>query len=434
MRIPALLSVLALVGALLSSSAQAQDYPDYSFEIGVFGGGSYYTAMLDDVHLTSGEDVQYRAGWVTGAQLTIWPSSRFGIRANGAYTERPITGGVESFQDEDGNLLDDVNLWSASGDLLIRPLADGYDVGPWPAMPYIALGIGAKNVNPAVNVPLGEDFAAPLRPESGTQFWVVEDWRLMGLAGIGTDLRAAKNISIRLELGDRFWDASVRDQAATEEDTGNVIHELYGQIGVNALLGLERREVVVVTPAPPAPEPEPEPEPEPVEEAMMICVVDPGVAQGLREVEAVYRPATGDTMVVVAGERRPFGFDLPDVMLANEADWLVQGEPLAIEVSPRVTLEYTTWGGDRVVDVEDLTYIGDVRGLPVFAESEDVIEFEGELADRRDELGDADLTALLAGQPDLVVQMQGLEYLYVPVRRAGCVFQALQQVEQVLKK
>jgi hypothetical protein len=430
-------TAVAAVGLFGANPADAQDFPDYKFDIGIFGGGSWYSSMLDEDHLGSGVDpVRYKAGWVTGAQLTWWVSPRFGIRANGAYSERPITGGQESQQDADGNLVGDVNLWSASGDLMIR-FAEGSF-----GRPYLALGAGMKNTNQGSDIPLpspnpDNKTGVTLRPTPTVVVYHVEEWTPMGLVGLGTDLRLSDNFGLRLEVGDRFWDATLHDadEWATnpDEDIGNVTHEIYGQLGLHLLLGLEEPEVVAVAPAPPAPEPEPEPEPEPVEENIVVCVIDPSADAGLREVDAIYLPETGDTLVVQNGQRTDLSGTLPTVTLANEADWFVAGEPLEFSVNGR-TYQYTTWQSAVLIEADELAYIGTSRGLPVYAAAEDVAEIQEQLAEARAASATGTLDDVLEQNAELAAAIEDVQYLYVPLRPTGCVFQTVQVIEQVRKK
>lgn len=443
---------VTVVGLFGAPPADAQEYPDYRFDIGVFGGGSWYSSMLDDDHLGEDtDDVRYKAGWVTGLQATWWASPRFGIRANGAFTERPLTGGDEGAQNEDGNLLSDVNLWSVSGDLMLRLTRDPMLWGAAESRPYLALGVGGKNTNPPGDiVVIGETgdedettgvyFDPTVPTDDGNGFFQMSQFTLMGLAALGTDLRLADNFGLRLEVGDRFWDATIRDPSEIgtdpDEDVGKVTHEIYGQLGAHLLLGLIRPEVVAVAPAPPAPPaPAPEPEPEPVEEQITVCVIDPGSPTGIRTVNAIYRPEQGDTLVTVNGQRRALSTTLPPrVMVANEADWFVRGEPLALELAPDLTLEYTTWQSGRVIPANDLEYLGTVRGLPVYASVNDVRDFRSDLRELREAERSDDLDDILDERADLRDELEDIEYLYVPLRPTGCVFQTVQQVEQVRKK
>jgi hypothetical protein len=431
-------TAVAVVGLIGAPPAQAQDYPPARFDIGVFGGGSWYSTMLGEEHVgTDTEDVRYEAGWVTGLQATWWLSPRFGLRANGAYSERPIVGGEESQQNADGDLATDINLWSLSGDLMVRLGDPG---GRF--VPFLALGVGAKNTNPARDNPIpgtdGETGLSFQAEPGGAVFYQVEEWTPMGLVGLGGDFRMADNFALRLEVGDRIWDATLRSDftlaSDPEEDVGNVINEIYGQLGLHLLFGLEEPEVIAVAPTPPPPAPEPEPEPEPIEEDIVVCVIDPSADGGIRNVNAIYLPETGDTMVVVNGARQPISGTLPTVMLANDADWFVRGEPLTINMGGGVTMEYTTWQSARMIDSDDLVFLGTSRGLPVYAAADDVADVREQLREARAAAATGDLDDIVEQNRELRQQMNDIEFLYVPLQPTGCVFQTVQVVEQVRKK
>lgn len=434
---------VAIGGAVAVSPAQAQDYPDYRFDIGINGGFSGYTAMLDDAHLTQDEDVRFEAGWLLGAQATGWFTPNIGLRGNFTYTERPVTEGGFFDMGEEGNLVGDVNLYQFSGDLMYRFGSPG-------AMgrPFLALGLGATRTN-VVNDQVLTGGAADddgavngvLFTTTDAQEWALaEETQLMGLVAIGTDLRLARNFLVRLELGDRIWDAPLRDAATLatdpEEDVGKVINQPYVQVGAHFLMGLEAPEVVAVAPAPPAPAPapEPEPEPEPVEERIRVCVVDPSADNGLRMVDAIYLPETRDTVVVVSGMRRAFSTTVPRVMVANETDWFVRGEPLTVNIGSNATIEYTTWQSARMIEANRLTYLGTSRGLPVYASTDDVSGMRTPWNNARMAAGSNDLNAIIAEDAELAAQLEEVEYLYVPLRPTGCVFQTVRIVEQVRKK
>ena len=438
---------VAVTGLFGAAPAEAQDFPDYRFDIGVNGGFAWYTDMLDDTHLgDDAEDVKYESGWLTGAQITMWATPRFGIRANGTYTERPLVlGSYDEIdaEDDSNDLIEDINLWNITGDLMIRPLANGLALGGMQSMPFLALGVGAKYNDLAVEEPVAttegdDELYGQFFGAGGEQFAIVEEWQLMGLVALGTDLRLADNVGLRLEVGDRFWDAPLRGAAELavdpEEDLGKVVHEPYAQLGLHLLLGLEAEEVVAVRPAPPAPEPAPEPEPEPVEERIRVCVIDPSAANGITTVDAVYLPETRDTMVVVNGQRRAFATTVPRVMVANEADWFVRGEPLTVNIADNATIEYTTWQSARMIESDRLALLGMSRGLPVYANRDDVRDFWEDWEDAREAAMSNDLDDVIEENNELAAELEEVQFLYVPLRPTGCVFQTVRVVEQVRKK
>lgn len=165
-----------------------------------------------------------------------------------------------------------------------------------------------------------------------------------------------------------------------------------------------------------------------------MCVIDPAAPGGIWMVDALYLPATRDTVVVVDGQRRPLAQTLPMVTLAPDAEWFRRGEPLAIRMSPTLELEYTTWQMAREIGADELAYLGTVRGVPVYAAASDVAAVRTDFQTLRQQRATHDLDALLRDRADLRNALMGVQYLYVPLRGTGCVFQTMRQTEPVIKK
>src|SRR5690606_28019863 len=79
-------------------------------------------------------------------------------------------------------------------------------------LPYLALGIGAKWINPAGDMACtdsdGEEFDCnPIFPTADTDDMLLfdEGASLMGLIGLGTDVRMSPRSSLRLEISDRMY-------------------------------------------------------------------------------------------------------------------------------------------------------------------------------------------------------------------------------------
>ncbi|MFW6078563.1 MAG: hypothetical protein ACODAE_03015, partial [Gemmatimonadota bacterium] len=248
--------VTVMLLAIATAPVAAQGW---NFDIGVNGGGSFYTNSLDDDDLPFGGGGEFESGWLTGAQATGWLTDIFGIRANGTYTERPFelefgTFGDDAFVGE----IEDINLWSGTGDLLIRFL--GVDERGFLGvdfLPFLALGAGAKWIDPAGGLDVdfdGFDLDGVPFLLTDDALWVLNDeTKFMGLVGLGSDIRLARNFGLRLDIGDRIWDSPISrftldddgDIIAEDDDVGDVVHELYGQLGVHLLLGVEEPEPVV---------------------------------------------------------------------------------------------------------------------------------------------------------------------------------------------
>ena len=259
----------------------------------------------------------------------------------------------------------------------------------------------------------------------------------MGLAGLGTDVRLAPNFGLRLEVGDRIWkpaliavtSASTHAGAivqATASDTkvSKWVNEIYAQIGLHMLLGVAAPPVVAVTPPPappPAPTPEPPPPPAPTTTTARVCVVDPTLGPGLRTETATITIATGDTTVMVNGTATPLRSAFTGVPVASGAQWYVQGQPLTIG-SGRNSLGYVSFGSARNIDSGDLTFVGTVNGLPVYANKSDVTS-----------LTIPSPAVDIGGNTAVVTGLRNVQVLYVPVSAYGCNFQPI-QLQQAVRK
>ena len=434
--------------------AQAQNY---KFDIGVFGGGSWFSTMLSEDHIAnSNEDanIKYEAGWLAGGQATFWLSPRLGLRADLAYSERPLQDSDDPFN-EGVNLAEDINLWGISGDLMFRFKEPNERWMGREFLPYLALGLGIQRTNPASNVVAGT-VDASLEPDAedglifsagASDFMLADDNTLMGLVGLGGDLRMSPNFALRLEVNDRIFDPQIFALTRTgtppvfsltdgDEDVGKVTHWVSGQLGLHLLTGLQRPAQVVVAPPPPAAPAAPA-APAPAErmDALSVCVVDPAAPGGLRTVNALYRTQRRDTVVVAMGDTVAFRTRLPSgITLAPSATWYVQGQPLAFEfeTAPR-RAEFLTVGTSRVVPASDLVYLGRSGGVPVYAARGDVSAVATQWTSALDASSDDDLTVILNDRQPLRTAFNDVEVLYVPVQPYGCVFQAVQRQEEVRK-
>ena len=427
-------AVAALLMPLAVTPATAQSW---SWDIGLNAGGSYYTTSLSEEHTAVG-DMAFKPGWLLGGQLTFWLSPSIGLRGNGAYSERPFTWTDDEIGGEE-NVIDDVNLWSWSGDLLFRfkrpaPVFEGSEF-----LPYLAVGVGAKTIHPGVEeseYTSGDGTVEGIRFPAGSQFMVMEHGKkLMGLVGLGGDWRTSPGFAVRLEAGDRMWDTPIHrltgPSAVEEDDIGKVVHELYAQVGLHLLMGLADVPAPVVV-APPPPPPAPAPPAAPREEAITVCVIDPTSPMGFRMVSATYMPETRDTLITVNGNRVELSTTTGNVVVASNADWFVRGEPLAIGTG-NTRMEYVTFGTSRLIEGEDLAYLGTVRGVPVYADRDEVGEVMEDFAELRQAEQGTDLEQILEERRELRDELDDLGMLYVPLQPTGCVFQPLQRSQEVRK-
>jgi opacity protein-like surface antigen len=431
----------AVMVPMVAAPAAAQDY---RWDVGVNGGFSWYSSMLDtDAAGTTSDNVRFREGWLAGAQLGYWFTPRVGLRANATYTDRPLRAGG-------ADVISNVNLWSGSGDLMLRLRQPNMDWMGTEMLPYVALGLGAKWINPAgdnftcVDVPGSTQWeCAPFVGETGTNFALTEQRQLMGLVGLGTDVRFTPNFALRLEVNDRIYrpdiyaadapaNASVNlPQGATR--VSRTVHEIGVQAGLHLLMGLERPRVVTVAPAPPPPPaPAPPPPPAPVEEAITVCVIDPTTTAGIRMQPAVFRVDQRDTLVVRDGQRIPLSQAVGNVMIARDADWYVRGQPLTLRIGAD-QLEYLTYQGARQIEADRLVFLGTINGYPVYADRDEVADMVGTLNQLHAAQPGRDLGLILAENRTLRTQLEDVQFLYVPLEATGCVFQPVQIMEQVRK-
>lgn len=434
-------------------------FDDFVFDDDVFDG-----------NLFGDNSVSLGNGGTVGAQLGYWFSKRFGIRANFAYTDSDIERRDDLLFDADifdpilfngfGLFDHDVNLWSGTGDVLVRlntPRTrwDGFE---W--LPYVALGLGAQWINPAgsgfsviddIDIDLDGDLdgfidvsgdeGIPIRCSITTVTvalprtcaFLKEGSTLAGLIALGMDFRFAPNFALRLELADRIYEPDVvrvvQDDlfpfvfAEVGDDLGSTVNQVSLTLGANFLFGLVQPPARVVV----APPPRPAPPPPPSTEEITVCVVDPTYAGGLRLITATRNLTTGDTTVMKNGDRVQLSEAVGNIPVAANSSWYVSGAPLMIGMTPN-TVNYLTVGGARTIEPNDLAFIGTINGIPVFA---DRLTLAPGLAN----LGpNTDLNQLVMRSEDARKALETVNVIYVPLQPIGCVFQALQLQPQVRKK
>jgi hypothetical protein len=427
----------------------------YRFDLGVLGGGSWFTSALDREHLGTDGEVQFDTGLLAGAQAGFWFSPRVGLRANFGFADRSLDLDSNEGLSGDGEteLLPHVNLWTGTGDLLFRfagTPAPEFERAEF--LPYLAFGLGARWVNaagPGVpvadNDPDGDPDTGSVFTVDGDTYFLQDQSKLLGRVALGSDVHVSRALAFRLEVGDMMWKAPIERVQLTggnfvrtsEGDIGSMQHELYGTAGIHLLFGLSRAGTVTAMAAPPpppvaeqpAPPPPPAALPEPVEETVSVCVIDPmSGASATRTMTAFYRPANGDTLVDDGGRRIPLGEYVAGVRIGTHEDWYVTGRPLTIEYGT-ARIDYTPYGMVRVV--EDVVVLGAVDGLPVFADASVAEDFRA--AAGSELRADSDLEALLVARPELRAPFADITTLYVASRPVGCEFAPLQRMEEVRK-
>jgi hypothetical protein len=436
----------ALLVPVVAAPATAQSW---RFDFGVNGGYSWYSNAMssDETGLTGdNDDVKFEAGPLLGSQLTFWLSPRIGLRANATYADRDLVNSNDS--DTQGSLVPHVNLWSGSGDLLFRFATPNEEFAGTEFLPYLALGVGAKWHNPATDwidcndATENKTWSCAPFTAGPSEFALGEQKVLMGLVGLGSDIRLSRGLALRLEVNDRMWKPQIyaAEQAANvvqlpngDELVSKTVHEIGAQLGLHFLMGMARPEVVAVAPAPLPPPPPPPAQPEPPrEDAISVCVIDPTSPSGIRMQSALFLHATNDTVVEMNGNRVPLRQSVGQVQVARTADWYVRGEPLTLKVGEH-QLQYLTYQGATQIPAEQLTFIGTINGFPVYANKAEVADLEADLAELRTARNSNNLEDLLDERNDVRGELEDIKLLYVPLEPTGCVFQTVQMLEQVRK-
>jgi hypothetical protein len=446
------ISRLALVAALLIGLMPATvSAQRWAVDWGVNGGASWYSQLISGDNAPP-DGARFRAGWLVGSQLTFWPAANIGLRANMTYTDRPLVADEDIAGLGSDEIHGNINLWSGTGDLLIR---FGRPAETWmgrETLPYLALGLGAKWINPAADLWFQQDGTSgiPFTTNPGaagqTTLWLEETSVLMGLVGLGADFRLSPRTALRLEVNDRIYRPRVYTTTGAipgpggtvnvsgDNNVARTVHEIGAQLGLHFLFGLRTPPPVAVAPLPPAPPPPPPPPaPEPPrEDQVTVCVIDPTAPGGIRMQTAVFRHAQRDTVVMVDGQRRPLQEVVPTVPVARTAEWYVQGQPLTLTVG-REQVRFLPYQTATVIEPQRIVYIGNVGGYPVYADRDEVADVLARLQTLRGDRTDAELGTLLAQDRAVRDAVQRVSFLYVPLDGVGCVFQPVQRQVDVRK-
>jgi opacity protein-like surface antigen len=442
--------VTAVVLPAFAAPASAQSW---KWDLGFQAGYSFFTNSIKSDSLGGTSQVKFENKPRFGGTLGYWFTDKVGVRANYKYMNGEVTE-----QNTDTELFGPVNLHSASGDLLFRFGAPNETWMGSEFLPYLALGVGAKWFNGRGDAFTCRDNVTDEAPAqwncspfevAGNPNLVAlaEDKVIMGLVGLGADWRISPRMAITLEANDRMFRPPFAravsagggnfDMPNGDHRISKLTHELGLDVGLKFLFGLATPAVVAVTPTPTVQQPPPPPPPvvtppAPVENAIQVCVVDPTQPNGLRMQNAIYLPASGDTMVVMNGNRVRLSQSVGNVMVARNADWYVRGEPLQITVG-KEKMSYGTESGAVQIDAGKLSYLGTVNGYPVYANKDEVADVNQALLELRQANASRDLGNILDERKDLRGELDDVKYLYVPLQSTGCVFQTFRMIEQVKK-
>jgi len=439
------------------------------WDFNVNGGWSATGRALNDADLLDNTDLGNNLGlgsigfnndWIVGSQLGYWFNPWFGLRANFAYSDRGFSqGGLD--------LINNVNLWNGTGDLMVRFIRPRARFTKVEWLPYVALGAGAHWTNPAghhfdavddilvqdVGVITGRSRSGePIVCFSGVcqgrdspgfigigdsaalansrTFFLADKSTFTGLGALGMDVRLTRAFALRLEAGDRIWQSPLyrgiqRDSFLTVvglgDRVGRTINEFYFTGGLNFLFGLVPPPTVSVVPAPPPP---PQPAP-PSTEEVSVCLVDPSAPGGLRTVTATHDLSTNDTTINVNGRTQRLSEVTANVPVASGSTWFVQGQPLEIGTGANA-LKFVPLGGGRMIEANSLSYIGNVQGMPVYADASTLGPVAGFTPG-------ADLSQAVDQRPLIRQALMKIDVVYVPLQATGCTFQPMQMQAEVRK-
>jgi hypothetical protein len=446
----------------------------YHWEFGVNGGYSWLTGKILDRNdfdfivdnnvvvgdnlVDTNDRIHLENGGTAGATLGYWfTDTRFGLRANFAWTGSGIDGQRFIFSNDPFDFVNrNLNLWSLTGDVMFhftkpRTKWDGFE---W--LPYVALGAGATWVDPQnsdfrliddftvinpldTNIDVGGRNVALIRCNAIVDSCTVmeNNARFTGLGALGMDLRFSPHWTAKLEFADRIWKTDVKRVfvdpefpffvVETGDNFGHTVNQLSLTLGVSYLWGLEHPPVQhAAAPPRPAPPPPPPPPPPPSTESITVCVVDPTSAQGVRNITATHNLQTNDTTVTVNGNTMSLSSATSSVPVAVNAPWYVRGAPLEIGGLPN-RLQYVSIGSGQMMNPDQLAYLGTVGGMPVFADRQTVPPGLTNLGPN------TDLSVLMSQSADAKKAFDTVTTIYVPLQPTGCVFQAMQKMQEVRK-
>lgn len=444
---------IAMAGVLMCWLAVDAEAQPWRFDFGVNGGGSWMSPILEEQDLGFDSDVDFDAGWLTGGHATLWLGNRFGLRANLAYADRSLAfDGDESFIGDNNDLIENVNLWTGTGDLMFRFVEPADEFIGFRMLPYFTLGAGVRWTNPA-----GDRFAIAGRDDdlfddnnrTGAPFTVGDNTFFLEetaspafRAGLGADARVSRNFALRLEVGDVLSETAIHRVEgdgpvfnSVEGNIGGLEHDLYATLGLNVLVGTGGTRTMTAALSAPRPEDRPLDTRTNVErrdtramdvEPVSICVADPASPEGLTILEAEFRPAQGDTVVVQQGRvitiREYVSHD--PTMVENRNALIGERQVIQIETGQN-PIVFEPSGEARAMS-EGVVYVGNVNGVPLYAMKSDLRTLQSRLEETRSSqnLGEW----LLTDPANARVFRSEVMRVYVPVERVGCVFRPLRQV------
>ncbi len=398
-----------LAAAAVTSAGEAQQMmsaPLPRFELGVYAGGAYTTDWLDlnrdatafgefadDDRLDRGFGFGFTPAF--GATATYYLTPRFGVRAHGAYVPSdyptrgeddeaefgivgPTLGAVENFRDDDSDY--PLNNWLADLSLVFRPwianreglLASTYLFAGGGVLVTDVAGQGFRG-DPLIDPLPNARNCVPAYDALGACLSYDPDYATVGqgTAGVGFDfLPLGNRLGLFAELAVHGYDSPFHTRGDDDPLFGESLADdefafttrLVG--GVKIGLGNLAPATMPILPPPPmvdgAPLPPP---PARGEQAIQVCVIEGRI---VGDIDAVYLPSTGDTVVVEDGVRRPFAEAYPATPpeYAAGAEFFLNSDPIRF-----MDRRYVRLGLPRRVRPSQVTRIGEYQGVGIFGEA-----------------------------------------------------------------
>lgn len=406
----ALALLLTMASGLAAQEPKVIDRKVPRLEWGIYGGIAPTSEWLgvneEFTGLVSGvENNDLSGGFgigsppIFGTTLSWFFSSLLGVRVHGALmpSEFPTrdSPAVEAFGalgpavvDVNARAADQsdapLNNWFADLDLVVRPFTRSSR--GWMSSTYLFVGGGVLITDVAGDSDPGDLFTDEA-PDVVDAYWAlgarfpyerkgatVGQWN----GGVGINFFPFGNtLGLFGELGFHGYKAPIETPARDDSAFVFSLVERRSAVTTRLALGLKLA-VGDLTPAPAVPVPEATPlappppvrrildappPPEVREEPMRLCVVENGE---LREVDALFRTASGDTVVLEQGIRIPLSEAHPAVApaYASSEAWLMNDQPISLQ-----NREYLRFGVPRAISPTQLVRAGEYQEVPLFVET-----------------------------------------------------------------
>jgi hypothetical protein len=174
--------------ALLAAAGHAAPQ-DFRTAIGYGGGAVAITPLNAGGQAT--QELRFEPGWIVAAHLEHrFGSGWLGLRAQGAYTQRPLAIADSTLG---------INIWFADAEFVLRPFGAGSARG---VSPFVSLGGGL------IKYGLGRGSAVDIA-EANARYDGASEHRWAAVLGLGLDVGPVLEIQetplgLRLEVGDHI--------------------------------------------------------------------------------------------------------------------------------------------------------------------------------------------------------------------------------------